>query len=190
MQAYLNDPALKEDFVAEIKKHQEADQIIQGTYGKGSGESWKGCAVGCSIHSLNRLQGKRYDTSNHKVYETALGIPEWLARLEDGIFEELPVEKAKQWPLCFASAISVGADLEPVKYKFCAFLLSRNIERILSLDIASELKDQVVQAIRGVLNLHEAAVATGKWDEEAAAAAADYELFADKLIELLQEAQS
>jgi len=36
----------------------------------------KGCAVGCTIHS-----------SKHSDYELELGLPSWLAYLEDGIFE-------------------------------------------------------------------------------------------------------
>src|ERR1044072_3147081 len=171
MKSYLDNPKLKEDFVAEVKKHQEADQIIQGTYGKGSGKSWKGCAVGCSIRSLNNLKGKKYSTGDHKVYETELGIPEWLARLEDTIFEGLPVEDAKQWPLRFSQAVPVGVDLEPVKWQFGAFVLNTNIERVLTLDIPEQLKKQVVDAIRGVLNVHESALRTGEWDESAARSA-------------------
>jgi hypothetical protein len=33
MKSYLNNPELKKKFVAEIKKHQKADVIIQETYG-------------------------------------------------------------------------------------------------------------------------------------------------------------
>jgi hypothetical protein len=171
MKAFLDDTKLKKDFVAEIKKHQEADQILQGTYGEGSGKSWKGCAVGCSVHSLNALKGKSYATNKHAVYETELGIPEWLAKLEDTIFEGLPTELAKKWPLRFSKAIPVGADLEPVKWQFSAFILSRNIERVLTLNIPKDLKKQVVDSIRGVLKLHEAAIKTGKWGESAARSA-------------------
>src|SRR6266516_1778864 len=105
MKAYLDNQKLKTDFLTEITKHEKADQIIQGTYGEGEGDSWRGCAVGCSIHSLNRLQGKDFSTSSHKVYETELGIPEWLARLEDRIFEGLPKADAMEWPRRFAQAI-------------------------------------------------------------------------------------
>ena len=171
MKSYLADPKLKREFVKEIKWHQDQDKIIQGTYGKGSNGDFRGCAVGCSVHSLNRLKNKQYATDNHAIYETELGIPEWLARLEDTIFEGLPTEKAKAWPLRFSKAIPVGADLEPVKWQFCAFILSENIERVLTLDIAADLKEQVVNAIRGVLNLHETAIKTGKWDESAARSA-------------------
>ena len=199
LKAYKNDKTLKTKFLKEIKWHEEQDKIIQGTYGEGSNGDWKGCAVGCSIHSLNRMKDKKFTTSDHSIYETELGIPEWLARLEDTIFEGLPVEEAKKWPLRFSKAIPVGANLEPVKWKFCAFILSENIERVLSLDIDEDLKKQVVDSIRGVLTLHSEAIKTGEWDEsaarsaesaawsaESAESAAAYERYADKLIELLK----
>lgn len=44
----------KTEFLAEVRKHRENDQIVQGTYGKENGK-WRGCAVGCSIHSINLL---------------------------------------------------------------------------------------------------------------------------------------
>ena len=159
--AYKGDKKLKTMFVREIGLHEKADQIVQGTYGIDSNGDWKGCAVGCSIHSLNRKLHKEYKTDDHSVYETELGIPEWLARLEDTIFEGLPTDEAQKWPKKFAQAINVGANLEPVKWKFCAFILKENIERVLSLKIADDLKEQVVTAIQGVLSVHEKAIAQG-----------------------------
>ena len=162
----------KEVLLKEIKKHRLADEIVQGTYGKKQGDKFLACGVGCSIHSINAIRGKRYQTSNHKVYETELGIPEWLARLEDTIFEGLPEDKAKLWPEQFIKAIPEGINLEPVKWKFCAYLMKENIDRVLKLDISDELKEQVVGAIRQVLAVHETAVKTGQWNESAAWSAA------------------
>ena len=168
--SYKNDPKLKKMLVTEIRKHRKADQIIRGTYGTGSNGDWKGCAVGCSIHSLNKKLGKDLPTNDHTVYETELGIPEWLARLEDILFENLPQEEAVLWPEQFAQAIPVGVNLEPIKWHFCSFLLKENIERVLTLDIGESLKTQVVDTIRGVLAVHEEAIETGNWNESVAAA--------------------
>ena len=33
MKSYLADSQLKKDFVKEVKRHYDADQIVQGTYG-------------------------------------------------------------------------------------------------------------------------------------------------------------
>ena len=75
----------KDMMVAEIKRHQDLDMIVQRTYGEENG-TWKGCAVGCSIHSINIKLKKKYSTSDHSVYETELGIPKELAYLEDALF--------------------------------------------------------------------------------------------------------
>ena len=80
MKAFHGDPKIKAKYLRRIRKHYKADQIVKGQYW----ENGKGCAVGCTIHS-----------SNHRAYETELGIPRAIAKLEDGMFEELPDELAK-----------------------------------------------------------------------------------------------
>ncbi len=173
MKAYLDNPQLKKDMLREVLKHQKADQIVQGTYGEQNGQ-WHGCAVACSLRSLAVIQGKklevRYD--QHARYESDLGIPEWLARLEDAIFEGLPKKESKVWPEQFLKSINVGADLNPVKWQFCAFILKENIDRVLKLKISDILKEQVVKAIQQVLKVHEDAIKTGEWNESAAESAA------------------
>ncbi len=171
--SYKNDTKLKKKFVAQIEKHRKADQIEQGTYGRQNGE-WKGCAVSCSLRSMAIINGEPLTEkyNNHKDYETKLGMPEWLARLEDTIFEGLTVKESKTWPEKFAKAIPVGVNLEPVKWHFCAYLMKENIERVLKLKIADDLKKQVVDAIRSVLSLHKNAIQTGVWNESAAESAA------------------
>ena len=91
LRAFHNDPAIKAKYLARVRAHRLADELIHGTYW----QYGKGCAVGCTIHS-----------SNHAAYETELGIPEILARLEDGLFEALPNGEAKVWPEAFLKAIS------------------------------------------------------------------------------------
>jgi hypothetical protein len=84
LQAYLNDPDLKARFLQEIGEHEAADMIRQGTYGEGAGCQWKGCAVGCSLRSLNKIHGAvdiDDNTNVHNRYETELGLPLWLAYL-------------------------------------------------------------------------------------------------------------
>jgi hypothetical protein len=169
--SFNGDENLKKMMLEETVKHRKADAIVQGRYGDSKEENFKGCAVGCAIHSLNARLGKNYNNSDHSVYEKELGLPEWLARIEDTIFEGLPVSDAKKWPEQFIEAIPVGVNLESVKWKFCAFILKENIERTLSLKISDDLKKQVVDSIRGVLSLHENAIETGVWNESAAESA-------------------
>jgi hypothetical protein len=108
MLAYHSDPKLKAKYLSRVRRHRKADEIIHGVYW----ENGKGCAVGCTIHS-----------ANHYAYETELGIPTVLARLEDGIFESLPNGESKLWPEQFLSAIAPGADLSLVWPRFAVWLL-------------------------------------------------------------------
>lgn len=123
MRAFHGKAELKETLLAEIKWHEEQDKIVQGTYGN-EGDEFKGCAVGCSINSLNRKLGKNFSTSDHKIYETELGIPETLAYLEDSLFERMTALDSKKFPYEFISAIPVGADLSLVAARFIVFVLN------------------------------------------------------------------
>ena len=109
MKAFHNDPINKEYYIIRVQAHYQADEIIQGQYW----ENGKGCAVGCTIHS-----------SNHEEYESKLGIPKPIAYLQDTIFEKLPNELAKEFPLQFLSAIKVGADLKNVRNLFTIWMLT------------------------------------------------------------------
>lgn len=124
MKTFNGDPKLKEELLEFIKWHEEQDKIVQGTYGVGTEKDWKGCAVACSIKSLNMKHGKKLLTDNHSVYETELGIPIGLAELEDGIFEGMTAREAKKWPYRFMNAIPVGVDLDIISYRFQYYLLT------------------------------------------------------------------
>ena len=109
MKAFHNNPSIKEKYITRVQEHYQADQIIKGQYW----EDGKGCAVGCTIHS-----------NYHKNYELELGIPKIIAHLQDRIFESLPNELAKEFPLQFLSAIKVGADLKNVWNLFMIWVLT------------------------------------------------------------------
>src|ERR1700682_1649930 len=110
MLAFHSDPSVKEKYLNRVLAHRAADEIIHGTYWTGS----KGCAVGCTVHQ---------DSDAHTAFETELGIPCAIARLEDRIFEGLPNGEAKDFPAQFLSAIRPGADLSLVVDKFLYWLL-------------------------------------------------------------------
>ncbi len=110
MQAFHNDSVIKQKYLERLAAHRAADNLIQGT----TWEDGKGCAVGCTLEAYN-----------HAAYETELGIPEMLARLEDTIFEGLPEVEAMQWPERFLRAPRVGADLSLVGWKFLHWLLTQ-----------------------------------------------------------------
>ena len=95
MKTYHNDPSIKSKYIARVKAHRLADELIQGT----GWENGKGCAVGCTLES--------YD---HSRYPIELGVVEGLARLEDHIFEALSPADAMNWPEQFLSAMPEGID--------------------------------------------------------------------------------
>ena len=172
---YKNDAAFKAMFVAETIKHRKADELIKGTYGQGGNGTFKGCAVGCAIETINNQLGKSYDNSAHSVLEEESLYPEWLAHLQDTIFEGLEESLSQTWPERFSKAIPVGVeftDLDKVKYQFCIYLLKENIKTVKSLDISDSLRTEVIDSIRQVVKVHENALSTGEWDGSAAITAA------------------
>jgi hypothetical protein len=106
--AFHGNPAIRAKYLARVRAHRAADQIVHGQYW----EDGKGCAVGCTIHS-----------SDHASYETELGIPTALAYLEDRMFESMSNGKALEWPERFLKAVPVGADLSGVVPQFLAWLM-------------------------------------------------------------------
>ena len=109
LRAYHNDLAVKAKFVVRMKAHVDANDLVRQIYW----ENGKGCGVGCTIHS-----------DNHKVYETELGWPEWLAHLEDRIFEKMSDAAAREFPLLLLEAVPAGfSDWDELHHDFCIFLL-------------------------------------------------------------------
>lgn len=114
MLSFFGEQCLKDTVVARVKEHQRMDQIIQGTYWEQCGDGvFRGCAIGCVLHS-----------NDHMAYERQLGLPVFLAYIDEHIFESLPPGEAKFWPLRFIEAVPVGVDLELVFPKFMHWLLS------------------------------------------------------------------
>jgi hypothetical protein len=130
LRAFHGNRQLKEDLLGMIAQHREADAIIQNVYWELDDDfnsdsliDGKGCAVGCSINSLNLLYGKDLWQGSHDYYEPELGIPAYLARLEDSIFEFLSRKECVFWPERFIQAIRVGADLSLIIPQFLLWLL-------------------------------------------------------------------
>ena len=133
MLAYHNKPELKDEYLARLAAHAAADEIIKGQYW----EDGKGCAVGCTIHG-----------SDHSRYETELGIPQVLARLEDCIFEGLPNGEAKKFPRQFLAAIRPGADISKVGIQFMISVQRRNLKRL-----DQQAHPDVAAAIKGSMKV-------------------------------------
>ena len=117
MKAFHGDPAVKEKYLARLMAHHEADEIIQGRGWDGS----HGCAVGCTLNG--------YD---HQAYENELGLPRWLAHLEDQIFEGLPAVDAQRFAVDFLEAVPVGADVDIVRWQLASQRHALDRDRLLS----------------------------------------------------------
>lgn len=128
MLAYHNDPTLKTFVLDQIRLHREADKLIKGIYW----DDGKGCAIGCTIEAVRLHNGntkKNLGHGSHALYETELGIPRILARLEDNFFEALPHGESQAWPERFITAITPGADLTMVWPQFAFWLLTEEVSQ-------------------------------------------------------------
>jgi len=163
MQAFLGQEQIKAKYIQRVEQHAKADEIIHGVY-------WtrgKGCAVGCTVET---------SSNPHSRYPVELGMPEWLAWLEDSIFESLPNGQSKEWPLRFLKSIRVGADLDSVRPKFLKWLLVDSQNGVLRLvdgehDKKDEYTTKVRLAIAKVVDMLDEWIETGVKDESAARSA-------------------
>ena len=78
--SFFGSQCLRDAVVERVREHQRLDQIAQSIYWDGS----KGCAIGCVLHS-----------GQHMAFEQQLGLPVFLAYMDEHIFEKLPLEEAK-----------------------------------------------------------------------------------------------
>lgn len=140
----------KTDFVAELKKHQAADAFMSGTYGNTRLSHFRGCAVGCSLESVSRLKGVALRFDDHSLYPKHLGIPLWLATVEDRIFEGVSPERRKTWPVEFGEAINEGANLSKALYPYLILICTGALNHF-DPDKYPEVKksiDGVIEALR------------------------------------------
>lgn len=194
--SFHGDASIKQKYLDRVKKHQELDNIIQGTGWDGT----KGCAVGCTLENYS-----------HTAYEKELGIPTWLAHVEDKFFEGMSKERAKIWPLQFLEAIPVGVNLEAVKTQFILYILNQSLttfDHVAFPAVKAAIDQTIAYHSRVFESAAEAEAAarsarSAAWSAAAArsaarsaaeaaarsAAEAAYEKYADKLLQLLSEAK-
>lgn len=137
LRAFHGDPAVKDFYLARVRAHRAADDVVRGAYGEaeGSQSGGRGCAVGCTVHS-----------DSHAAYERELGIPQAIARLEGTLFEWMPAEAAQDWPVEFLESIPVGADLSRVVWR----VLARGIEDVRQYSDATT-RSSIDAVLEGVL---------------------------------------
>jgi viroplasmin and RNaseH domain-containing protein len=146
MLSFHNDIKVKKKYLARVRRHSKLGNIVQNR----RWQDGKGGAVGCTL--------EHYDDERYPI---ELGLPIWLARLEEEIFYNLPVDEAKRWPEKFLKAIPVGVDTEIVRHQ----LAVRRMDRLIKLqeellvksdgDLKSVIK-KTIAAINMVKTCHEA----------------------------------
>ena len=137
MQAFHNDPAIKQKFLDRAIFHQNADHLMRGVGWESNGKT-RGCAIGCLL--------EKYD---HKAFETEGLGPEWLGRLVDTLFEGMSEEKSRTWPEVYVRAVREGADLEKVKDPFTIYVLESCLESMNKVVFEREKFPEVEKAING-----------------------------------------
>jgi hypothetical protein len=201
MLAYHNKPELAAEVLATIQAHHDHDDFVQGQYW----ENGKGCAVGCL--SKNPEGG-------HMDLQEKYNIPVMIYRLEDRIFEGLPNDQAKHWPLRFTkSTVKVcGKDLSRIGFQFLHWLLTDELKVVGEGKIYDDVRAAIKQCADVLVPLKEggqvdmdaayaaaraadaavyAAARAADAAADAAARAADaaaYKRMGDKLIELIEAA--
>src|SRR5882762_7310068 len=114
MKAFHGSQETREFYIARIKAHRAADEIVKGQYWEKDDDGvFRGCAIGCSLH-----------TADHKAIAKEWDFPVSLGYLEDCIFENIPQDLALDWPLRFAEAAKPGADLSHIVDHFLIWMLT------------------------------------------------------------------
>lgn len=108
LRSFQNCELSKAQLIARMQAHYDADELKQGR----TGQSGKGCTVWCSLN-----------TYDHSLFPTDLGLPEWLARLVDSIYEKLSPERSSEFSLAWPKVIPEGSDLTLIENQFLEWLL-------------------------------------------------------------------
>src|SRR5579859_3228482 len=102
MQAFHGKPEIKKQYLARIRAHRAADELVQGVYW----ENGKGCAIGCLAETA---------VCPHEVLEAQIAVPMSLLFLVDRLFEGMSAAKAQEWPEAFLTAVEPGDETLPRK---------------------------------------------------------------------------
>lgn len=98
-----------QELLEQAKIHYAADMLLKGTYGEKIKGGFKGCSVGCHLFHIRpdldsfavSIMGEKY-----KIVADYYDYPEWLAFLQDTIFEGLPNGESSKWHVQLAEAIA------------------------------------------------------------------------------------
>ena len=126
MRAFIDGRVSKAKLLNSLREHARMDRVLQGCYWLEPNPlarskfyaSGGGCFMGCCLHDF--APGEE---GSKREYEQAFGIPQSFVAGAETIFESIPINKAKSFPVRLIEAIpegAEGADLEEairVSYK-------------------------------------------------------------------------
>ena len=153
--AFHGQQQIKDQYLARVRAHREADELVSGTGWEQNGKV-RGCAVGCT-----------FDAYDHARGPVEIGYPVDLMLLEDAIFEGLAQANDGEhlsFPEAFLDAAAPGADLSTVLPRFSLWLLV-GPETPLAFD--ADKYPGVAAAIAGAAQLHQEWITTGTSPEAA-----------------------
>ena len=124
MKAFNNNQELKNEVLADLKKHQEMDDFIQGSWLQNetndAGE-FKGCFYGCTMQTKN---------DPIEAFSDKYNIDLWYCYLTEKIFEGLPKDEARFFPYQSIEKIPLNFDFNIFKSEFFKALLTKQKEWI------------------------------------------------------------
>lgn len=103
MKAYHGDAALKRRLIAGMSRHMRLELLVREA----------------------GVKGEVAPVST--AYRSVLGVPTWLAQLEEKIFQRLHHDEAMRWPTQFLRAINVGSNLNLVWPRYALWLLDKEM---------------------------------------------------------------
>jgi hypothetical protein len=135
--AFHEDTTLFAATTAQVKKHVESKQILQGIYVmRDSGAIRYVSSMGAILHG-----------SDPSIGERKYGIPAALMELQEGLFDLLEAEKCTKWPIWFLGMMRCGADLRPVVSEFFVWLLFERESPVLEYVHRDEDREAVMEAV-------------------------------------------
>lgn len=149
MKTFPHAEVTKAVMVADMIAHRKADELVAGIYGDFEDGKFRGCAVGCSIHTINRLRGTNYGYGDYAALAAEIGAPLALVQLQDCAFENLRVKDRKRWLERFYRAMPEGVDLSAAVPR----ILVRLLREVALLSVAADewgVRDAIVEVCAAI----------------------------------------
>jgi len=156
LQAFHNDPAIKEKYLSRVIAHQNADEIIRGIGWDGK----RGCAIGCLLHNYN-----------HALLPKELGWPEWYGKLIDILHEGM---SEARWPTLVATVTAktpIGLNDRDFTHKIKAPFLVIVLESTLTTFEHNKYPNVLKAVQRSIALWKRADICSEKWEASWAKAA-------------------